>query len=65
MRIFHRPENGVFKVASELNLYGSNMHTLFTIPIRFTEKTDIDVRTYTVSNCTVSSMLDLLIVDNP
>jgi hypothetical protein len=65
VRMFQRPSGGVFRVASELNLYGSNMHTLFTIPIRFTEKTDIDVRSYTGSNCTVSSMFDLLLVDNP
>jgi len=65
VRLFQRPSGGVFRVASELNLYGSNMHTLFTIPIRFTEKTDIDVRSYTGSNCTVSAMFDLLLVDNP
>lgn len=65
VRMFQRPSGGVFRVASELNLYGSNMHTLFTIPIRFTEKTDIDVRSYTGSNCTVSAMFDLLLVDNP
>ena len=65
VRMFQRPSGGVFRVASELNLYGSNMHTLFTIPIRFTEKTDIDVRAYTGSNCTVSAMFDLLLVDNP
>jgi len=64
VRMFQRPSGGVFRVVSELNLYGNNMHTLFTIPIRFTEKTDIDVRTYTGSNCTVSAMFDLLIVDN-
>ena len=64
VRMFQRPFGGVFRVASELNLYGSNMHTTFTIPIRFTEKTDIDVRAYTGSNCTVSSMFDLLLVNN-
>lgn len=65
VRMFQRPLGGVFRVASELNLYASNMHTLFTIPIKFTEKTDIDVRAYTGSNCTVSAMFDLLLVDNP
>ena len=65
VRMFQRPFGGVFRVASELNLYGSNMHTLFTIPVKFTEKTDIDVRSYTGSNCTVSAMFDMLLVDNP
>jgi len=64
VRLFQRPFGGVFRVASELNLYNSNMHTTFSIPIYFTEKTDLEVRTYTGSNATVSSMFDLLIVDN-
>jgi len=64
VRLFQRPFGGVFRVASELNLYNSNMHTTYSIPIYFTEKTDLEVRTYTGSNCTVSSMFDLLIVDN-
>jgi len=62
--LFQRPIGGVFRVASELNLYNSNMHTTFSIPIYFTEKTDLEVRTYTGSNCTVSAMFDLLVVDN-
>ena len=65
VRLFQKkPDGGVFRLASELNLYNSNMHTTFSIPLYFTEKTDIEVRTYTGSNATVSSMFDLLIVDN-
>ena len=64
VRLFQRPFGGVFRVASELNLYNSNMHTTFSIPLYFTEKTDLEVRTYTGSNCTVSTMFDLLVVDN-
>ena len=65
VRLFQKkPDGGVFRLASELNLYNSNMHTTFSIPLYFTEKTDLEVRTYTGSNCTVSSMFDLLVVDN-
>ena len=65
VRLFQKkPDGGVFRLASELNLYNSNMHTTFSIPLYFTEKTDLEVRTYTGSNATVSSMFDLLIVDN-
>jgi len=65
VRLFQKkPDGGVFRLASELNLYNSNMHTTYSIPLYFTEKTDIEVRTYTGSNATVSSMFDLLIVDN-
>lgn len=65
VRLFQKkPDGGVFRLASELNLYNSNMHTTYSIPLYFTEKTDIEVRTYTGSNATVSSMFDILIVDN-
>ena len=64
VRLFQRPFGGVFRVASELNLYNSNMHTTYSIPIYFTEKTDLEVRAYTGSNCTVSAMFDLLVVEN-
>ena len=65
VRLFQKkPDGGVFRLASELNLYNSNMHTTYSIPLYFTEKTDLEVRTYTGSNCTVSSMFDLLVVDN-
>ena len=65
VRLFQKkPDGGVFRLASELNLYNSNMHTTFSIPLYFTEKTDLEVRTYTGSNATVSSMFDLLVVDN-
>ena len=64
VRLFQKPFGGVFRVASELNLYNSNMHTTFSIPLYFTEKTDLEVRTYTGSNCTVSGMFDLLVVEN-
>ena len=65
IRLFQKkPDGGVFRLASELNLYNSNMHTTYSIPLYFTEKTDLEVRTYTGNNATVSSMFDLLIVDN-
>lgn len=65
VRLFQKkPDGGVFRLASELNLYNSNMHTTYSIPLYFTEKTDLEVRTYTGSNATVSSMFDLLVVDN-
>ena len=65
VRLFQKkPDGGVFRLASELNLYNSNMHTTYSIPLYFTEKTDLEVRTYTGSNATVSSMFDLLVIDN-
>ena len=67
MRLFQRKPNGVdrpYRVVTELNLYGSNMIKPYSFPVFFGEKTDLEVRAYTGSNCTASAMFDLLVVDN-
>ena len=67
VRLFQRQNgglNGPFRVVSEINLYGSNMIIPFSFPIYLPEQTDLEVRTYTGSNCTVSATFDMLIVDN-
>ena len=53
-----------FRLVSEINLYGSNFIQPYSFPIYFPEKTDIEVRSYTGSNATVSSTFDMLVVDN-
>lgn len=67
MRLFQRKPNGgdrPYRVVTELNLYGSNMIKPYSFPVFFSEKTDLEVRSYTGSNCTASAMFDLLVVDN-
>jgi hypothetical protein len=67
MRLFQRKPNGVdrpYRVVTELNLYGSNMIKPYSFPVFFSEKTDLEVRAYTGSNCTASAMFDLLVADN-
>ena len=67
MRLFQRyPNSGdrPYRVVTELNLYGSNMIKPYSFPVFFGEKTDLEARAYTGSNCTTSAMFDLLVVDN-
>jgi len=67
MRLFQRyPNSGnrPYRVVTELNLYGSNMIKPYSFPVFFGEKTDLETRAYTGSNCTTSAMFDLLVVDN-
>ena len=53
-----------FRLVTELNLYGSNFIKPYSYPVFFPEKTDIEVRAYTGSNCTVSTTFDILVADN-
>ena len=67
VRLFQRHPNSndrPYRVVTELNLYGSNMIKPYSFPVFFGEKTDLEVRAYTGSNCTSSAMFDLLVVDN-
>ena len=68
VRMFQRQyEEGAtkpFRLVTELNLYGSNFIKPYSYPVFFPEKTDIEVRAYTGSNCTVSSTFDILVADN-
>jgi hypothetical protein len=68
VRMFQRQyEEGVtkpFRLVTEINLYGSNLVKEYSYPVFFPEKTDIEVRAYTGSNCTVSTSFDLLVADN-
>ena len=53
-----------FRLVTELNLYGSNFIKPYSYPVFFPEKTDIEVRAYTGSNCTVSTTFDILVADS-
>lgn len=68
VRMFQRQyEEGTtkpFRLVTELNLYGSNIVKPYSYPVYFPSKTDIEVRTYTGSNCNVSCSFDLLVANN-
>lgn len=62
--LFQRPFGGAFRVTTTMSLNQSNQQLDYPIPIKFTEKTDIDLRTRGSSNATVSAEFSLVLVDN-
>jgi hypothetical protein len=62
--MFARPFGGAFRVVGGTFLYRSDHTIEYSIPIKFTEKTDIDVRIIGTNNNSVSCSFDLLIVSN-
>jgi hypothetical protein len=62
--LFQRPENGAFRVTSTISLNQGNQQLEFPVPIKLTEKTDIDLRTIGSSNSTISADFNIILVDN-
>ena len=62
--LFQRPENGAFRVATTISLNQGNQSLEFPVPLKFTEKTDIDLRVKGSSNATISADFNLILVDN-
>ena len=62
--LFQRPFGGAFRVASTLSLNQSNQAIVFTVPLKFTEKTDIDLRVQGSGNATISADFTIILVDN-
>ena len=62
--MFARPFGGAFRVVGGTFLYQSD-HTIdYATPIKFSEKTDIDVRVIGPNNNSTSCSFDLMIVNN-
>lgn len=61
---YQRPYNGAWRVATTMSLNQTNQTLEFPVPIKFDEKTDIDVRVRGSSNATVSCDFTLILVDN-
>ena len=62
--LYQRPFGGAFRVASTLSLNQGNQAIEFPVPLKFTEKTDIDLRVRGSSNATVSADFTIILVDN-
>jgi len=62
--LFQRPFGGAFRVLSTASLNQSNQQLDYPIPLKLTEKTDIDLRTQGSSNATVSAEFTMVLVDN-
>ena len=62
--LFQRPFGGAFRVQSTLSLNQSNQSIDFPVPLKLTEKTDIDLRVKGSSNATISADFTIVLVDN-
>lgn len=64
LALFVRPFGGAFRAQLTQALYQNNQQLDFPVPLRFTEKSDIDLRTTGSANATVSSDFSIILVDN-
>lgn len=64
-RLMVRPENNVFRNQHQAASYGSQYHIDFSVPLRFTEKSDIDVRvTAGTGSATITSTFEMVLVQD-
>jgi len=62
---FQRPFGGAFRVAGTFSLNQTNQTADFSVPIKLTEKTDVEMKVRGSSNATISADYTLVLVDNP
>jgi hypothetical protein len=62
--LFQRPLNGAFRVLATISLNQTNQTLEFPVPLKLTEKTDIDLRVQGSNNATVSADFTMVLVDN-
>jgi len=62
--LFQRPFGGAFRVLSSISLNQGNQSIDFPVPLKLTEKTDIDLRVKGSSNATISADFTLVLVEN-
>lgn len=62
--LFQRPFGGAFRVQCTMSLNQGNEQLDYPVPLKFTEKTDIDLRTRGSSNATISAEFTMVLVDN-
>lgn len=62
--MFQRPFGATWRVAQTMALYQSNQSLEFAVPIKFTEKTDLEVRVKGATNAVVSVEFTLILRDN-
>jgi len=64
-RLLVRPSGNVFRNQHNAATYGGQYHKDFMVPLRFTEKSDIDVRvTAATGSATIASTFELVIVED-
>ena len=64
LSLFARPFGGAFRSQTVMALYQNNQQLDFPVPLKFNEKTDIDLRVSGAANATVASDFSIILVDN-
>lgn len=58
-------DDGALNIKGQFGTFGTPFDHQYPIPLRFTEKTDIEVRADAGSTCGGGSTFDIILVDNP
>ena len=64
LSLFARPFGGAFRTQTVMALYQNNQSLDFPIPLKFTEKTDIDLRVNGSANAAIAADFTIILVDN-
>lgn len=64
LSLFTRPFGGAFRSQTVINLYQNNQALDFPVPLKFTEKTDIDLRVNGSANAAIAADFTIILVDN-
>lgn len=62
--LFQKPFGGAFRVSTTISLNQSNQTITYPVPIKYTEKTDLELRVRGSANATISADFTLILVDN-
>ena len=64
LSLFARPLGGAFRTQGIMALYQNNQQLDFPVPLKFNEKTDIDLRVNGSANATIAADFSIILVDN-
>lgn len=63
-RIYARPFNGVFNVKGQFGVFASGFNYTYPVPLKFEEKTDIQIKAKSQNNVGAGAIFDLILKDN-
>jgi hypothetical protein len=61
----YHPSDGAWNVKDIAEIQASTFIKDYKVPLRFTEKTDIEVRAFSSSGSSIASSFNLILIDNP
>ena len=63
-RLYARPFGGAFNVKGQFGVFASGFNYDYPVPLKFEEKTDIEVKALSQNNVGGGAIFDLILVDN-